>query len=88
MATYELELTKQIIRHYTVIVPDFVSPEDAKEWCEEKADYIWDVEDNEGPVSWEDVKDLEEGKEVTVSLECTYDTEEYEAGGFFPWKTK
>jgi len=85
MATYKLELSKKIMRDYTVTVPDFVSPEDAKEWCEENAPDLWDVEEHDQSVTWDGVKDLEEGEEVSVSIKCDLDDDEYEVEGFYPW---
>ena len=84
MATYKVEITKDLMRTYTITVPDFVAPEDAKEWCEENAPDLWDVEEHDGLATW-DVNDLEEGKEVTVSVKCDFDDDEYEVDGFYPW---
>lgn len=73
------------MRTYVVTVPDTVSPEDAKEWCDENAGDLWDYDDCDGEVCWS-VKDLEEGEEVPVTLRCTFDDAEYELDGFYPTK--
>lgn len=81
MARYKVQLTKRIMRDYDIEVPDDIPSEDVKEWVSENISDVWDVEDWHKAESWK-VDDLEEGKDVTVVVNCESDLDEYDIDGF------
>jgi hypothetical protein len=81
MATYEIEITKRLMKTSTITVPDHVPADDVKEWAEENADDIFDVDSYERDATW-DVDNLVEGDSVGVTVTNTFEDHEYEVEGF------
>lgn len=83
MATYEVEITKKLMKTVTITVPDNIPAEDVEEWAGENASEVFDVDSYQGIVEWE-VEDLVEDEEIKMQLAEKFEDFEYEIEGFDP----
>lgn len=67
MATYEIDITKRLMKTVVLTVPDHVPEEDAKEWASENIDELFDIEGYQGTEKWED-STLQDGETLPVEL--------------------
>jgi hypothetical protein len=81
MATYEIEITKRLMKTMTITVPDSVTADEAKEWAQDNDSEIFDVDSYDGTVKW-NVNDLVDGEKVEVQVAQTFEDFEYETEGF------
>ncbi len=81
MATYEIEITKRLMKTITVNVPDHVPADDVKDWVGENSDDVFDVEPYQGTVLW-DADDLVDNEVVKISLSTDFEDHEYDVEGF------
>lgn len=81
MAIYKVELTKKIMRDYTIEVPDHVPDDEARDWIGENVGDIWDVDELDGTAEWDGVDDLQDGEVLKVTVDCDSEIDEFDLEG-------
>jgi hypothetical protein len=81
MAKYEVEVSKRLMRTFTIEVPDDIPQENVKEWAAENPHDLFDLEEYQPEEEW-DVDDLVDGEIVTMLANCIFEDHEYDVEGF------
>ncbi|MBC17120.1 MAG: hypothetical protein CL942_08715 [Desulfovibrio sp.] len=77
---YTAEISKKVMKTITIEVPDHVTEEDVKEFTDEAIDDLFDLEDYQGTVKWQEDDFFD--SPVDMTLVASDDGHEYELDGF------